>query len=831
MWAQRDKSCKPIKVSPPTSTTPIRLAARSPERRKINEGAERKWERRTFDKAPPVSSNIPRVSRTNRRIGLEMQSRVPSVLADHLIREFAVDEHPDDETGDNEEKFSYNDANEFERDSQNHDLVCCDDSLEDEILEFDESLGSNEDSFAGGNFSLGSNSNEENISPDVDEFSEQDGFIPIKTTISTDFFKSGKFSQEKSPERDQLRSFDPYGNNFEYGRSSPENSEVTVRVENSAVMKAMAIRTVPSKAQGFDDFDGESNIPDSAFESMAAKLTSNITRKKKFPVNSKVASGPKKEAPLSPTIRKQMQTISEDDPEDDLPAAFDSSFFLRMPKEGGPQKGSPVAESDVFDGISDFGSSIPAFDKAFLPEETRYGVIDKKNNQADEDGWKMSPKFESGSLDWSQELKEEDWIPEKNESSKRQLIDNLKSFAKNTKRDDVPKDEKIKLKVPTPTTSRSNSPVSTVKSVTLSPRKPSVEKVNMLKKASSASGRPPLSPKRNDSTSLSSAESPSSTSSGSSNKFDCEDAVSVGIARVRSDKTHIDSASIIKDLTEHFEKLSSSPSQKNKPELKKGYLSPKIQKNDMDENPTSPEVRYARNRDEAADIVSSVTWIPSILRLYKRKAMSESKSNHSKFQSSPQSVMDKNVDRSVSEPTTRNYALEGFDMIDLTRNDTFGGNICDPASIIYNMSIRKDIDVVNRLKREIDVTFGIEQYPNEKPLMIQKALEMHKDAVEFFHSGDVENAANIYERFFEKYAEKQFQISDGQEEKVIVSNFLYNMGNAYLMMDDGDLAKDFFTEAIKTLIECDEAGSEIPVSFSLSFRHRFETIFNICFYF
>jgi hypothetical protein len=73
MWSQRDKEAKPIKVAPPTSRTPLRLAARSPERRRvdgINKGG---------------NLQIHPKSRQMKRFELDMQCKVTLTNGVHLV--------------------------------------------------------------------------------------------------------------------------------------------------------------------------------------------------------------------------------------------------------------------------------------------------------------------------------------------------------------------------------------------------------------------------------------------------------------------------------------------------------------------------------------------------------------------------------------------------------------------------------------------------------------------------------------------------------------------------------------------------------------------------
>jgi len=828
MWSQRDKEAKPVKISPPTSRTPLRLAARSPERRRVDYSNGTNVGRNTqINKAHPVPK-----SRQMKRFELEMQSKVTLTNGAHLLDDTlrsSREENSDTASVEKDEGIIKSrdlsietiETNSDEENIQPTQLWAHDDCIEkssgdgckdfEEVRSHDDSDGSSGDGrsfFEAAQYGIAHESCQETeLAADhfqesiQDQAPEEDSFQDIRpnmeddiaaafsTPDSRDSFQdiepnmqdemAAAFSTFPSSDvwkvtqsRDPYDAFDPY-DNFDSG--SAVESEITVKMENT-IMKAIQKKRENRKTSVLDEFEGGSNIPDSAFQNMAARLSSNITAAKYRPSKGL----PREKAIIfqensmieTPGLSSPMKTISELDIECSNDSSGFGSLFHNVPRGGA---NAHVAESDVFDGLSEMGSSIPAFGRNVFPVSEREDTEKSPSN-----GSKGITRSNSTSpiKHWPDIPFDEDWIPERSEEAKRKLSQNLATFAKTTKKDDNMGDGRMKLKIPSPRN-----------------RKEPVELDY------SPSGR--------------TSEDSGGSDSTDDGKFFPLD-TSIGITRVNQNVTPTDSADIIKDLSKHFDLLTKSP-KKTLLKAKMNVSGVKLMPNMKDDEDlfSQCDVKYANKHDEAADIVASVTWIPSMLRLYRRKSVTDSRNKgatRSHLQTSPNSVVDAKKENKI---TSSDCMLNGFESILLQYNQEYGGNIKDPALIISQMQAKVDTDVINKLRDGIDADNGTIRINSHrrKADIFDKAIEVHERALSLLDGKNLDEAIAVYEEFFECYSRREFAVNDEEQEKKIIAIFLFNMGMLYLSLNDCDLAIDFLKEGLSTLIDEDSASREIAVSY------------------
>lgn len=833
MWSQRDKEAKPVKIAPPTSRTPLRLAARSPERRRVDYSNGMNVGRNIqINKAHPVPK-----SRQMKRFELDMQCKVTLTNGAHLVddtlrssREENSDTAPAPSVEKDEGVIKSRDisieTNSDEENIQPTQLWADDGSIEesseDGCSDFeeawslddsnDESSGDGRSDFEAAQYGIAHESFEkteltadhvqestQERAPEDDSFHdirpnmEDDSAAAFSTPDSRDSFQdiepnmqdemAAAFSTFPSSDiwnvnqsRDPYDAFDPY-DNFDSG--SAVESEITVKMENT-IMKAIQKKRENRKTSVLDEkFEGGSNIPDSAFQNMAARLSSNITASKYAPSTS-ARKGFSKEKPITfqensmietPGLALPMNTISELDIEcSNDPNGF-GSLFHNVPRGGAHAR---VAESDVFDGLSEGGSCIPAFGRNLFPVSERE---DTEKSPSNDSKGITSSNSTSPIKHWPDIPFDEDWIPERSEEAKRKLSQNLATFAKTTKKDDNMVDGRMKLKIPSPRS-----------------RKEPVELDSPLSRTSEDSG---------------------GSDSTDDWKFLPLD-TSVGITRVDQDVTPTESADIIKDLSQHFDLLTKSPKKtplKAKMNVSGVKLMP-IMKDDGDLF-NQCDVKYANKHDEAVDIVASVTWIPSMLRLYRRKSVTDSRNKgakRSQLQTSPNSVVDAKKENKI---TYSDCMLNGFESILLQYNQEHGGNIKDPASIISQMQAKVDTNVILKIRDGIDADNGTKRINSHrrKADIFDKAIEVHERALSLLDEKNLDEAIAVYEAFFECYSRREFDVNDEEQEKQIIAIFLFNMGMLYLLLNECDLAIDFLKEGLSTLIDEDYASREIAVSY------------------
>ena len=818
MWSQRDKEAKPIKVAPPTSRTPLRLAARSPERRRvdgINKGGNlqihpksRQMKRFELDMQCKVTltNGVHLVDDILRSSREENSDTAPSVEKDEGIikspdvsietnsdeeniqptqlwaDDVSIEESSEDGCNDFKEIWSLDDSNDgSSRDGRSgFEAAQCGTFEETELTadHFQESMkerAQEKDSF-------------QNIRPNMEDDSaaafstpdSRDSFQDIEPNMqgemaaaSNTFPSSDEWIVNQS--RDPYDTFDPYDN---FDSVSAVESEITVKMENTG--KAMQKNRENRKTFVLDEkFEGGSNIPDSAFQNMAARLSSNITASKyEYRPSTSARKGFSREKAITvqeksmietPGLALPMQRISEVDIEcSNDPNGF-GSLFHNVPRGGA---NAQVAESDVFDGLSESGSCIPAFGRNLFPVSEREDT--EKSPSNDSKGITRSNST-SQTKHWPDISFDEDWIPERSEEAKRKLSQNLATFAKTTKKDDNMVDGRIKLKIPSPRS-----------------RKEPVEL---------------------DSPSGCTSEDSGGSDSTHDWKFLPLD-TSVGITRVDQNVTPTESVDIIKDLSQHFDLLTNSP--------KKTPLKAKMNVSGVKLMPIMKDggdlfhqcdVKYANKHDEAADIVASVTWIPSMLRLYRRKSVTDSRKKGAKrshLQTSPNSVVDAKKENKI---TDSDCMLNGFETILLQYNQEHGGNIKDPASIISQMQANVDTNFIHKMRDGIDAGTKRINPHRRKADIFDKAIEVHERALSLLEEKNLDEAIAVYEAFFECYSRREFDVNDEEQEKRIIAIFLFNMGILYLLLNECDLAIDFLKEGLSTLIDEDSASWEIAVSY------------------
>jgi len=820
MWSQRDKEAKPLKVDPVTSTTPLRLAARSPDTKSFNTSKGKQSRNKEINKFRPV----PVKSNQMKRLELKMQSKVSCTFGAHLQEEKEwsnqgeleePSKFPNLGRGAAEENKSHTsiDTNSDEENIQPTRLLAhgdesCRPGRDDIDIEqvthesFQETEPTTQyfdDSYQHKSFqgiehpkqALGPTQYDESHDPfqgmEPDEMEAAFSVIPPSN------------AWDVNQTQDHYDNFDPY-DNFDSG--SAVDSEITVKVENSRIQ---AMQNVREKRQGAvleDQFEAGSNIPDSAFLSMAAKLTSNITGlqyKKNNSSRAKVDTAKINLVAAPACVASPMHTISELDNGCSNDVSNFGSFF-HHPQQG-PQNGSPVAESDIFDGLSEIGSSIPAFGRRTLPSVEKEKLL-------------QSPKQESKytnmanrNKDWSAVVPvDEDWVPERSEEAKQKLSENLAAFAKTSpKKDDKLLDGKMKLKIPSPRFKKEilefpNLATSSKEDKILVDGKMKLKIPSPRRKEETLEFPDPLDSVCEDSDSSDEDKSPPFNSS-------------LGISRIDQNVTPSNSAQIIKDLSHHFDLLTNSPKMmplKAKMSMKSISLVPNIKD---DEDLFNQDIKYAEKYDEAADIVASVTWIPSILRLHKRNSTADSSNNganRDQLQSSPSSVVRLNEENAV---TPYDCMFSGFKCILLQFNQAYGGTIQDPASIIQQMEAKVDSNVIRKLQCCIDENSGVKRITAQgrKKEIFDKAIEIHERALLLLEEKNLEEVIEVYEAFFECYSTRDFLIDDEEREKQIIAIFLFNMGMTYLMINECELAMEFLIEGLSTVIDEDAASREIAI--------------------
>jgi len=250
-----------------------------------------------------------------------------------------------------------------------------------------------------------------------------------------------------------------------------------------------------------------------------------------------------------------------------------------------------------------------------------------------------------------------------------------------------------------------------------------------------------------------------------------------------------------------------------------------------------------------------VRWVPSIIRLYGEKVpnlMAEhlldnalenriersSPSFNKKNFKSPRSIIDESDQRSDecnNKPIISilngnqssvssnlcihdsKYELAGIQALSLYKNDTFGGAIEEPSSIIFNAIEGQDVDLstkelnypqTKKIKRRLLNSFG------KKRNMSEEAIEVHNDAIAYLKRNRVEDALELYENFLGK--EHSYKVVDKQTENRVVGAFLHNIGVLQIIVGDFDLSVDFLRQAIsyrdETLPENGKQSRKIAVT-------------------
>ncbi len=572
---------------------------------------------------------------------------------------------------------------------------------------------------------------------------------------------------------DSYSRLDPY-DRFE--SMSTVNSDVTVKAENkqaTALINALQKKKERNISVAFDkQYEGDSNIPDAAFEQMAAKLTNNITGIRNKPSEIKKTLEPQTKG------RNVIQSSDMEEKRNEEVLEKPGSLYHNVPR--GPLKGANVAESDVFDGLSDVASSVPSFCRGFFPSElASFKAAIPKNKQKSDICLGSQESKKNGS----------DYIPERSEEAKKKLSKNLAAFAKTNSPPRSPSGRKrMNLKIPKP------------------------------KERNALAFNPRV---------LESVEE-NSSQGNSQDSEENEPMISgspIGIARVDQDNTD---ASL--ELSRHFELFRASPepiagkvvSQEDTTEVTpKNDLD--TEKSDDEDSPFERDTIYPGS-DNNSNIATMVTWIPSMLRLYIRRT--KTGSSPLKIHASPTSVMSfSNRNDGVQLSDCR---MNGLGTIRLHNNQEYGGDIKDPTSLISNMKPKIDENTKHKLRLCIDDNSGVKRIKSKRKRkdIFDKAVEVHERALSLFEIGRLEDALDMYESFFECYSRKEFLIEDRHEEKHIISNFLFNMGMVYAKMGDCHLSSDFFNEALATLEQIDfddSCSKEIDVSISLQInRMRFD---------
>ena len=593
---------------------------------------------------------------------------------------------------------------------------------------------------------------------------------------------------------------DPYNGLDPYDRfdsMSTVNSDVTVKAENkqaTALINALQKNKERSISTAFDQqYEGDSNIPDIAFERMAARLTSNITGAKSRPKEikhtqqsqntpmdeSRSAGGAKSRPKEMQRTQQSQNTLMDESRSSDMNVntkeniyATSGSLYHNVPR--GPLNGVSTAESDVFDGLSDVASSIPSFCRGFFPPELEAFEERPKKQQP--------PSSDDSSGDTRERRSE--YVPERSDESKKKLTQNLAAFAKTNSPPRSSNERRMKLRIPK---------TKDGKSLSFNPQTlESVGEENGIE----------------DSEENGSVDSEEHGSEDSEENGPLPSRSPIGIARFDES-----TADITQELSRHFELLTTLPKESSSrrvqsPQEKTTCFS-EASSNPIDdervddveeESPFSSDVKSPKS-DKAVDIAASVTWIPSMLRLYKRRAKPDSRS--AGIQSSPNSVMGfSSRDNTVQLSDCR---MSGLGTILLHYNPVYGGEIEEPEILVSNMESEIDENTKHKLRRCIDENSGVKRIKSRRKRkdIFDKAVEVHERALSLFEIGRLEETLEMYETFFECYARKEFMIEDRHEEKHIISNFLFNMGMIYAKMEDCHLASEFFNEALATLEQID----------------------------
>ena len=753
MWSQRDKQTRPLKIQPPTARTPMRLSAHSPERRPI------------ADASRSCNSNSERPivcpARSTKESNIGMSNDANCKSTDQSIHEHQnwsedlrnFDGSYEADITKNLMKTNANDLTNPSLESGSFELPSGEGRIKPKNLWQDSDTSWSTDSDS--NFSYNSKEmpvDDENMgdvtisgryyNKEISAFPEE----PFDTKHKSITTSRGSFDK-----------FDPY-DNFE--SMSTVNSDVTVKAENkhaTALMNALQKKKEFNISTAFDEqYEGDSNIPDSAFQSMAARLTSNLTgssarnREAIFQKTSTLQDNP---------IDENKSMKAEEKTEENhlhLHSTFDS-FYQYVPR--GPQHGVAPAESDVFDGLSDVGSSIPAFGRNIFPPEVDFEETPTKQSN-------LGTADSKPSLNWAGRR---DWLPEQQMKPQTQYYQNGSTFVKSS--------EKINGNGIDSRAYFMSSPLDTVG-----------EEIG-----SEISDENTLSPRR----------------------------VSVGIARVNEK-----SVDKVQDLSTHFELLTTTSNTvsnvlqfetvigTNDGSSFSGSASNSSDNSDEyeeEESLSSCDVKYPENVGKAADIVASVTWMPSMLRLYKRRATGD---KHDPIQASPNSVMGLSRENSVHSSDCR---MNGFGTILLRHNRVYGGDIKKPATLVSKIKTKIDEDTKQKLRLSIDAHSGAKRIRprRKKTTIFDRAVEVHERALSLFEMKKLGDSLEMYETFFECYSRREFVVGDKHEEKEIISNFLFNMGIIYAKMKECALASEFFNEALSTLEQINDtvaSGNDIDVS-------------------
>jgi hypothetical protein len=538
-------------------------------------------------------------------------------------------------------------------------------------------------------------------------------------------------------DRNLYDNFDPY-DNFE---SFTVNSEETVKIQNKEAIESVKERKDIPIFPTFDTLghEEESIIPDSAFESMAARIASNITG------SSNVKSRNNEElencTTQNPIPDSSIFTFTIDEFKDDVK----TEQYINAPLP--PNRGMSSAESDVFDGLSDIGSMINAF-----------GFLNYDNSNSHQKKQEMEAAFPQELPPTTRSPMERPLhgfpnriLPEKTQDAKRRLVENLASFAKKN----TTKQKPIKRRI--------------------SSEAPYLGQQFFYFTADSGNSLAPVKEDAKDDTCVQNNSSAIETS-------DCSIGVSPWNQHEFFDAMH---------------------SKRSEPVVPQG------------EDHSMKNTNHHTNKD-TTDLLANVTWIPSMIRLYKLQSATSTfkKSPQStELTQSPNSVVDIKTNDNI---TYADLILKGFSSILLQRYEIFGGRIADPMSLLrnYPFDVNDNIDMMKKLETHTKTTGGNKRFSlrKKRTKMLDKAVEVHLDGVAKIRMKRFEDAIGIYESFFECYSRREFEAEDVKQEKQLISAFLFNLGIIYAHMDDMNSSMEFLNESLVTLGGHENSSEDVTVS-------------------
>jgi hypothetical protein len=544
--------------------------------------------------------------------------------------------------------------------------------------------------------------------------------------------------------RDLYDNFDPY-DNYE---SFTVNSEETVKVQNKEVTES---REEKKDQPSFPIFDGlchedESIIPDSAFESMAARIASNI------------AGSSNTNSTKSVGLRSDTQNVKSSS----FKASFEmdetnleSNYEHHINTYFSPNRGMSSAESDVFDGLSDIGSMINAFG-LLTPDFDQTHSLQKnqetKTSFPEELPSKTRYPKERPSTVFPNR------IPEKSQDAKRRFVENLASFAKK----DTTRKKQIKL----------------------------MGQQTLQCKTDSISSLAPVKEDAND-------ETCDEISSSAVETSDC----SLGFSTWNQGKQ-------IKPCQNETSTMHPTRSEPIAPHREENS----VHHSDHNFNQHAP------------NLLANVTWIPSMIRLYKLQSVTSTKKKPIQpieFTQSPNSVVDINMADNI---TYSDLILEGFNSIQLHRYEIFGGRIADPTSLLrnYPFDLNESVHVQNKLESYKKSVCDNKRFylRKKRTKMLDKAVEVHLNGMLSIQMKRFEDAAGIYESFFECYSQREFEAEDVKQEKQLISVFLFNLGIIYAHMDEFSPSLDFLNESLITLAGHEISSEDVAVSYYMHYALR-----------